>query len=197
MSECNVFVFAVVIPVLAHGFLLHLLILHDCNESFVSQQIFSCRQQQYQNTPFWMNDAQLFEAAFFGCAAVTIFILCPNTKKMRVMKSHWSIVLGFASNVTGLKYWTSSCLFSNVSKWCWSDLQKLNSVYSFAQSDMFEKMLRKLTSRLLQLYDSFFKIRLFFGKCFQVCWCNTSNKNFRLKSALSYLASFKPTRTIL
>ena len=144
-----------------------------------------------------MNDAQMFEAACFVRAAVTTFILFPNTKKMRVMKSHWSIVLGFVLNVTGLKYWTSSCLFSNVSKWCWSDLQKLNSVYSFAQSDMLEKMLRKLTSRLLQLYESVFKIRLFFAKCFHVCCCNTSDKNLRLKSALSYLASFKPTRTIL
>jgi len=50
-----------------------------------------------------MNDAQMFEAAFLGCAAVTTFILFGNIKKMRVTKSHCSIALGFVLNVTGLK----------------------------------------------------------------------------------------------
>jgi len=107
----------------------------NCKENFVSAAI--PKNALRNERPL------AFETAFFVIAAVTAFILCLNTKKERVIKAHRWLDLRVAlySRIKMLKTHNHFQICQNnsgpFSKCC------------FAQSDMSEKILAKLVSRIM------------------------------------------------
>ena len=144
MSECSIFVFAVIFPVLTHWFSTAP---DACKENFVSAAI---RKNAL------LNERPLaFETAFFVRAAVTAFIICLNTKKERVIKAHWWLDLRVAlySRIEMLKAHTFFQICHCNSGPFWQ--------CCFAQSDMLEKILAKLVSWILRKCLTYFYQRRF------------------------------------
>ena len=136
MSECSIFVFAVIFPVLTHQF----------STASADSRILASKsmfQQQNLKTPFWTNDP-LCLRRLFSWVAVTAFIMCLNTKREQVTKAHWWLDLRVAlySRIEMLKAHTYFQICQNNSgQFC---------KRCFAQSDMLEKIVAKLVSRILR-----------------------------------------------
>jgi len=137
MSECNIFVLAIIIPCRdSLIFYCTTWCSDSCKENFVSTAI---------PINALLNEQRLAtDMAFFVRAAVTAFIICLNTKKKRVIKAHWSLDLRVVLNprMKMLKAHTYFQICQNNSGSfckCW-----------FATSDILEKILAKLVSQILR-----------------------------------------------
>ena len=100
MSECSIFVFAVIFPVLTHWFSTA-----SPDAGILARK--TLFQQQYLKTPL------AFETAFFVRASVTAFIICLNTKRSEWSKhiGDWICVLLYTP---GLKCWNLILIFKSV-----------------------------------------------------------------------------------